>query len=381
LNGKPKFLLLNNRTNQPFYGIPVISSCPGFACARLNMDKKEKEIVDRAIDHWLQQQIIDAATAQRMRAGWKSKSSPGHVLATYALIACVSCSLLAFGALVMDEKWLEWLRQRFEMSEIFVSILFFGLTALFFWMSRRRLKRRPESVAGNEAFHITLVLSLSVALAYAGRSMGDAANSYTILLLAAVAIFAFMSVLLQSRLLWVVMMCTLAGWWGAQTYRWSGGADYFLGMNYALRMTLFGSVLLLLPLLLRNFTKLQIFKQASAVFAWIAFLLAAWTLSILGNSSSVDVWMQVRQGSLWYWAVAFTALLVGLAVYAFKTGYTFLRDVTLVFFMINIYTRYFEYFWDSTNKGLFFAILAVSFWWLGRTAEKWRKRQDASLQE
>jgi hypothetical protein len=134
-------------------------------------------------------------------------------------------------------------------------------------------------------------------------------------------------------------------------------------------------------LLLRNFTKLQIFKQASAVFAWIAFLLAAWTLSILGNSSSVDVWMQVRQGSLWYWAVAFTALLVGLAVYAFKTGYTFLRDVTLVFFMINIYTRYFEYFWDSTNKGLFFAILAVSFWWLGRTAEKWRKRQDASLQE
>jgi len=30
----------------------------------------------------------------------------------------------------------------------------------------------------------------------------------------------------------------------------------------------------------------------------------------------------------------------------------------------------FEYFWDSTHKAIFFAILALSFWYLGSRAEK-----------
>ncbi|MBL4678753.1 MAG: hypothetical protein JKY70_21555, partial [Mucilaginibacter sp.] len=34
------------------------------------------------------------------------------------------------------------------------------------------------------------------------------------------------------------------------------------------------------------------------------------------------------------------------------------------------YTKYFEYFWESTNKTIFFAILALSFWLVGRKAEK-----------
>ncbi|PYM49677.1 MAG: hypothetical protein DME14_08055 [Candidatus Rokuibacteriota bacterium] len=33
------------------------------------------------------------------------------------------------------------------------------------------------------------------------------------------------------------------------------------------------------------------------------------------------------------------------------------------------YTRFFEYFWDSLHKAVFFAVLAVSFWYLGRKAE------------
>jgi hypothetical protein len=41
-----------------------------------------------------------------------------------------------------------------------------------------------------------------------------------------------------------------------------------------------------------------------------------------------------------------------------------------------MYTRYFEYLWDRTHKGLFFAILAASFWWLGKLLEK-RNKQKA----
>ncbi len=108
---------------------------------------------------------------------------------------------------------------------------------------------------------------------------------------------------------------------------------------------------------------------------WVFFLVAAWSLSVMGNSSNFDVWLDMRQGKLWHWALGFTLLLLGLIFYAFRKKDAFLRDITLVFFLVNIYTRYFEYFWDKTNKGLFFAILAFSFWWIGKAAEKWRKKQ------
>jgi hypothetical protein len=46
------------------------------------------------------------------------------------------------------------------------------------------------------------------------------------------------------------------------------------------------------------------------------------------------------------------------------------RGFGLTFIFINLYTRFFEYFWEGTHKAIFFAILALSFWYLGSRAEK-----------
>jgi len=44
---------------------------------------------------------------------------------------------------------------------------------------------------------------------------------------------------------------------------------------------------------------------------------------------------------------------------------------------VNLYTRYFEYFWDGMNKGLFFLILAIAFgftgWFLDRKTKSLQK--------
>jgi hypothetical protein len=46
------------------------------------------------------------------------------------------------------------------------------------------------------------------------------------------------------------------------------------------------------------------------------------------------------------------------------------RGFGITFIFINLYTRFFEYFWEGTHKAIFFAILAISFWYLGSRAEK-----------
>jgi hypothetical protein len=341
----------------------------------MQIEKKEAELLERAINHWQQEGIVDDVTALKMRKSYAIEDNSTGVLSTYALVASVSCGLLAFGALVMDEKWIELLRRKFGFAELTVGLCFVLLSAIFVYIGYRRNKKNGIAAPANEAFNITIVLSLAVAIAYIGRSIGYQNGNYAPILLLAALLYGGIGVLLRSQLLWVTMLLTLAGWWGAQTYHWSRGADYFLHMNYALRMSVFGLLVLLLQWLALRINALTAFAKITKVMGWIFFLVAAWSLSVLGNSSNFDVWLQVKQGRLWFWALGFSVMLIGLIVYAFRKKDPFLRDISLVFFLINIYSRYFEYFWDKTNKGLFFVILAFSFWWIGRTAEKWRKKQ------
>lgn len=344
----------------------------------MQLDRKEAEIVEKVIGRWREEQVIDEALATKLAASYQIGDSNNGVLSTYALIASVSCGLLAFGALVMDEKWIELLRRYFGFSEFIVGFTFILLSGLFTWLSYRRKRRSPGTEAANEAFNITIILSLAVAMAYTGRSIGYQHGNYAPVLLLAAVLYGSTGLLLRSQLLWGTMLISLAGWWGAQTYYWSGGGDYFLGMNYALRMTAFGLLVLLGGWPVAYVQQTALFARLTRTIGWLFFLVAAWSLSVMGNSSSFDAWLDIHQGRLWYWALAFTLMLAGLIVFAFRKKDPFLRDVSLVFFLINIYTRYFEYFWDKTNKGIFFAVLAFSFWWIGKAAEKWRhKNTDA----
>ena len=55
--------------------------------------------------------------------------------------------------------------------------------------------------------------------------------------------------------------------------------------------------------------------------------------------------------------------------YGLKRDDGVLRGFGLTFLLINLYTRFFEYFWAPLPKALFFAVLAISFWYLGSRAE------------
>lgn len=340
----------------------------------MELDKKEAHLLDRFIARWTQSALIDASTAEQLKGTYASRESNLGALAIYAFIAALSCGLLAFGSLVLDEKWIELLRKQFGVSEVIVSVIFLLLTGLLVYWTRRRKHRHPESVIANESFLITVVMSFGVAMVYLGRSLGYSSDHYIWLILLSAIGYGALALYLKSPLLWVVMILTLAGFWGAASYEWQDKADYFLGMNYPLRMTLFGGLVVVAGFALTRVQALSYLQKTTIITGWLLLLIAAWTLSIFGNYSSYEAWSAIRQGRLWLWAVGFTVLLIGLLWYAVQVKDDTLRDIVLVFFLLNIYTRYFEYFWDHTNKGLFFALLAISFWWLGKRAERWRKQ-------
>jgi hypothetical protein len=68
--------------------------------------------------------------------------------------------------------------------------------------------------------------------------------------------------------------------------------------------------------------------------------------------------------------VLFGAVAIVVVWYGLREDDPVSRGFGLTFLVINLYTRFFEYLWDTLHKALFFAVLAASFWYLGTKAEK-----------
>lgn len=338
----------------------------------MELDKKEAEIVSRAIQAWEDETRISKELAAELRGSYSVRNANVDVIAVYALISAVSCGLLAFGALVLDEKWIELLRKRWGFSENIVGIGFTLIAGLFVYLAKRRLNKTQGAKISNEVYNITIILTVAIAITYWTRGLLDGPGNYAIPLLFAALAYGGIAIFLRSTLLWVAAIVALAGWWGAQTHYWSGGSYRFMGMNYPLRMTVFGLIIWALSWIMGKIPSLTFLKEVTYTIGLFLFLLAGWTLSMFGNYADYDGWKALKQSHFWFWALGFTLVLAGMLYYAFQNKQETLRDLCLVFFLLNIYTRYFEYFWDRTNAGIFFAILALSFWFVAKKAEQWR---------
>ncbi len=342
----------------------------------MRVSQKDAEIINNAIDRWEEEKVVDTEKANQLRNAVTVYKDDLGSFTFYAFVAAVSCAILAFGAIVLDEKWIERLRRFFAFSEVLIGGVFLMLSVVLVWFARKRKQKHPDAALSNESFNILTVLSLGIAITYLTRGLGDGYRFYGLVVFALAVSYGFVAKYLQSKLIWICALLALVVSWCIQTWIWSAPEHlYFMGMNYPLRMTVFCAVLLAAAgFLRRQLQAVQLpFYEITIYFFWIFFLLSGLFLSVSGNLS-YDVWSNIRQGRLFPWALGYTLLLCGLIAYAYRLKDELFRDLVLLFFLLNIYTRYFEYFWDKTNKGIFFAILALSFWLIGRKTEQMRRR-------
>jgi uncharacterized membrane protein len=346
----------------------------------MQWNKKEQTLLQKAIDRWEQNALIDKASAQKIRGDVSTNEGSNSSLSSFILIAAVSCGVLAFAALVIDEKWIELFRKQFHLAEGTIAAIFTIISILLAYYAYKKHNNRTTTNYSKEAFNITVVLSWSVALVYLGRTIGYDNGNYAPIIGLSAIVLGINAIVLRSSLIWICCLVTLCGWWAAQTYYWSGAQtqNAFWHMNYPVRMTVFCAFLLLINIALQKIKSLSALHDANYITSWILFLISAWTVSIFGNSANWETWSQLKQGKFMVWALAFTAMLILIIIYAIRKKEVFLRDVCLSFFILNLYTRFFEYFWNTTNKGIFFAILAVSFWLIGKKIEGWHKKQKSN---
>jgi hypothetical protein len=338
--------------------------------AKLNIDRQESEFLNDTIAHWEKNHLLDATQAEKLRNSYDVKGFDWMRLAKYSIWVALFCGAIAIGSLIVDDAVINWIKNLYDTPDIAISILSGAMAAGLFYIGRKREKLYPEKIFSNEAVIFMGVLFTASCIAYLGKTFDNKSGHYSLLFLISVFVYGFLANRMGSRLIWLFALVSLGSWFGTETGYQTNWALYFLGMNYPLRFVLFGLILVGACHLLKGKKWFIYFWELTYVVGMLYLFMSLWLLSIFGNYGSLDVWWQIRQISLFYWGIISGVVAGAFLLYGLKYKDVIAREFGITFLIIFLYTKYFEYFWDHTNKTLFFSILALSFWLIGRKAEK-----------
>jgi hypothetical protein len=337
---------------------------------KLNLDKQESEFLNRSITHWEKEELIDTELAKKLRDSYEVKGFDWMRLAKYSFWIALFCGVIAVGSLIINDTFITWLKSLYYTPDIVISILSAILAVFSFYSGRRWQKKFPEKVFSNEATVFTGVLFTACCIAFLGKTFDDGSGHFSLLFLLSVFVYGVLAYRMDSRLIWLFALVSLGSWFGTETGYQTRWSYYFLGLNYPLRFVLFSTLLVGFCLILKNKKWFGHFWELTYVVGLLYLFMSLWLLSIFGNFGSLDHWWHVKQISLFYWGVISAAVATLFLLIGLKTKDAIAREFGITFLLIFIYTKYFEYFWDHTNKTLFFAILGASFWLIGRKAER-----------
>jgi len=338
---------------------------------KLNVDRHEQEIIETAIDHWQKENLIDAETAQQLRKSYEIKGFDWRRLAQYSFWIALSCIVLAFLSLFIDKKILALLETLYDTPNVIISIICAALAALFYYAGYYNKKKYPEKQLSNESLIVLGVFATATSIGYLGKIVDKVSGLYSLLFFCSVLIYTILAIKLSSKTIWIFMLIALGIWFASETAYHSNWGFKFWGMNYPLRFTLFGAALTAFAFSLHKQWKIiQPFQPLSYAIGILYLLISLWLLSIFGNYSDLDKWAAIKQYHILYWGILSTLVSLLFAWYGLKKKDAIAREFGITFLLINLYTRFFEYLWDNINRAIFFSLLALSFWLIGRKAEK-----------
>jgi hypothetical protein len=341
----------------------------------MEANKQERETLKKALSEWEQAGLISPEKSAELERTITPSDSGMQVVARYFFFIALSCIILAFAAIFIDEKFLEKVKAYFAFSNLAIAGLMLALSITWFWYIAKR--RQKFSEITYEIYMVVGALATLCTLVYVCKDIGFGSN-YTGFLFATSVLLGIMAVFFRSNALWVTALLSLMGWFGTFSDLYAIH-NRFLGMNYPLRFTLFGLLLIGFSFVINKIKPTQFTARSTYVAAMIIFFTGLWGVSVFGNFSDLEAWSKVRQVHVLAWSIVFAAAALTAFIGGIKYKDDFARDMGVLFLLLNLYSRYFEYFWDTVNKGIFFLILAVSFFFIGRWIEKKKKTNGKIL--
>jgi MFS family permease len=388
-------MTLVRSTAHPDTGTPPRDDRSTVPSLPLSLPAKQHAVVVRTIERWHAAQVVDDAQRAHLLHSITASPFDWQKAARYAFAFAVVCLVVMLGAVLEDKLLMALLAEIFHAPALAKCLGLCVLAAGLFALGLRTRRRAPHRYYSSEALFFLGVLALAGAITFFGEAIDTGSGHFSVLLLMAAVLYGLLGLWFPSRLVWVFALLSFASWLGAESGYVSGWGAYYLGMNYPARFVIIGLLMAALGVwgqqrlqrrpvevtaapaphaLARDaatfLARLDEMAPQTKVVGLLCLFIALWIMSIFGNYGSIEVWRSVRQIELLQWSLLFGLAAVAAIVWGLRHDDGVMRGFGLTFLGLNLYTRYFEYCWDLTHKALFFGLLGLSFWALGRHAER-----------
>lgn len=331
----------------------------------MKLSKREYQLVQSVLTQWVRNRQIETEKAGQLADSLEVKTFDWQLLARYAFWGAMACVLASLAAVVADEQLMALIQHLFNAPDGVKSAGFMVLSALFVGVGLKVQKRTPERVLVFDGVYFLAVVGIAIAVFFLGKALDTGSGHFSLLILLASLVYLLLGGWLVSRLVWFFGLVAFGAWFGAETGYQSDWSSVYRGMNYLLRYGVFGALLLVSAMMLRG--RLYALRRVTEASGMLCLFVSLWALTLFGNQPDLEFlthW-QALPWSVLLLAVSILAMIVGQ-----KADNEWMRVFGLSFLLINLYTRFFEYFWGEMHEALFFVLLALALWLPGRYAER-----------
>lgn len=341
----------------------------------MELNKKQKALVNKVIDGWENASVIDKDLSTKLKEFDSVQEIDWAKVSKYSFWLTIASIIIAAGSFFADKWILEMITYVFKAPKVVLSIFFAVLSVATFYFGVKFEEKYSQKTFTIIFIQLLGASFLGFCFVYLLALYDKNQFEITSILALSTLSYALLGYRFRSVPLWLLALFSLVACYVSFTDEWTRSGNYFLGMNFPLRITVLASLLYVATFYAKENKSLQHFISSSQMFSLLLLFFFLWILSISGNVPDYNYWEKTKQISRLFWGILAMAICL-IAIYrGFKTEDYRLQIIGFVFFLLNMYTRFIEYFWNSMHKALFFALLGLSFWIIGTKAEKyWNKR-------
>lgn len=336
----------------------------------MKVNKKEAALLQKAIKKWSDEALISPEQAGCLNHSFEESKFDWQTLSFYAFVFAIA-SIIISGVALLADKWLMQLFDKIvDASDEYKAVFFSISSIVLFFYGQRIRKRKPDNVYSHTALNLLGIMTAGVALGYFSIVFGNGSGHFSIFVFIAALLYGSLAIFFKSQMLWITALLSIFIWFGVETSYIANWQPYFWNMNIIMRYIPFCIIIISILLVTNKFSTKKLYYAETLVFFCVSFLGALWMASIFGNQPSIASWSVVSQSSFlpWSFVLLFCSILV--VWLGVKLERVVFREIGIIFIILNIYSRYFEYGWEMLHPTVFFACLGLSFWLIGKKAEK-----------
>lgn len=327
---------------------------------KLQLSTLQMRLVDRVLAHWQAEHEITSTQRKALRNSLDASSFDWYRLAQYAFLTAVVCAIIAFASLLHIKVIVEYLVRIGALGRTILS----GLIAIGFYVAGYTVARyRANNWFMSSALYLFAVVMTQLFVASLMFYLNMPKRIEDIGAFALAIIYAVIGFGTGSVMVWVFALLFLGAWFGNQSFY--VGSTYVIGMRHPEVSFIYGMLLLALVQMMTHIKRFRSFLVPSFALALLYIFLSLWILSLSGGLMAKG---QSTDGQLFWSSVLLIAASMS-TWHGLRYDWALTRGFGLTFLAINLYTKFFEYFWSALPKTLFFIILAISFWLIGMYAE------------